>query len=348
MRQPNRTNVATIFGISLAIATLAWTFREMEPRRVATLLSRVGYGGVVILVPQLLSLLAESLGWQLAFESMGRRLPLLGLLRSRLATEALSQTLPMGVVLGESMKPVLLARTCGAELATSLAGMAARKWLLVGSQSLYVGGFALLAWPMLSRVSASVLGAGGLPHALLAAGALLLAVAAGSYVLLAHGRVASRSHALLARVPSARLRERLRGLEAPLTRTDGELRAFFTTALRSPLPLLAFLTSWLLEALDTYLILMLLGVHLPWSTLGALEVAASLLRNVAFFVPAGLGIQDVSYFAFLSALDVSDALNVTAAFLLLKRAKEMFWAAMGYLVLGFELRGRARKWATSG
>jgi uncharacterized membrane protein YbhN (UPF0104 family) len=56
-------------------------------------------------------------------------------------------------------------------------------------------------------------------------------------------------------------------------------------------------------------------------------------------VPAGLGIQDASYVAFLRALHVPDALNVAAAFLLLKRSKEIFWAICGYVVLAVELRG---------
>jgi uncharacterized membrane protein YbhN (UPF0104 family) len=59
-------------------------------------------------------------------------------------------------------------------------------------------------------------------------------------------------------------------------------------------------------------------------------------------VPAGLGVQDVSYLAFLRALGVPDALNVAAAFLLLKRAKECFWAAVGYAILAFDLRVPAR------
>lgn len=298
---------------------------------------------MLIVLPQLLSLLVESFGWRLAFEGMGRRFPLFGLFRARLATEALAQTLPMGVVFCESMKPVLLARGCGAELPTSLAGMAARKWLLMGSQSMYVGGFAVLSWSMLSGISGRVLCTAWLPQALLGAGGLLLLMATGTYVALAHGRIASRLHALLSRVPSAWLRARLAPLEARFSRTDGELRAFFATAFRSPLPLLSFLTGWLLEALDTFLILWLLGVHLPWTTVGALEVSASFLRNVAFVVPAGLGIQDVSYLAFLRALDVPDALNVAAAFLVLKRSKEMFWAVWGYVVLALELRGPVRR-----
>lgn len=84
--------------------------------------------------------------------------------------------------------------------------------------------------------------------------------------------------------------------------------------------------------------LYLLGVHLPWTTVGALEVSASFLRNVAFVVPAGLGVQDLSYLAFLRALNVADAVNVAAAFLLLKRSKECFWAVCGYAILAVDLR----------
>lgn len=331
-----------VLGLSLAAGTLVWTFRGTEPERVAMLLAQVGGAGVLIVVPQLLSLLVESFGWGLAFQGMGRRFPLGGLFRARLATEALAQTLPMGVVFCESMKPLLLARACGAELPTSLAGMAARKWLLVGSQSLYVGGFAVLAWSALSQVSSSVLGSPGLPHALLLAAGVLFALASASYALLAHGRAARRLHGLLSRLPWRWLRSRLAPLEARFSHTDAELEAFFATAFRSPLPLLAFLAGWLLEAVDTLLILTLLGVHLPWSTVGALEVSASFLRNVAFMVPAGLGIQDMSYLAFLRALGVPDALNVAAAFLVLKRSKELFWAACGYVVLALELRAPGR------
>lgn len=304
----------------------------------AGLLGRVGGAGVLIVVPQGLALFVEALGWRMAFEGMGRRLPLLGLFRARLATEALAQTLPMGVVFCESMKPVLLARTCGADLPTSLAGMAARKWLLVGSQSLYVGGFAVLAWPLLARISRVVVGGEGLQYGLLGAAGLLLLLAVSSYVCLAHGRVASRLYALLSRLPFAWLKTRLASVESRFTRTDGQLRAFFATAFHSPLPLLTFLLGWVLEAVDTFLILYLLGVRLSWTTVGALEVSSSFLRNVAFMVPAGLGVQDLSYLAFLRALNVADALNLAAAFLLLKRCKECFWAVCGYAVLAVDLR----------
>jgi uncharacterized membrane protein YbhN (UPF0104 family) len=142
----------------------------------------------------------------------------------------------------------------------------------------------------------------------------------------------------LTRLPSRWLRARLGPLEARFAHTDGQLKAFFGTVWNSPWPLLAFLAGWLLEAFDTFLILYLLGVRLPWVSVGALEVSASFLRNLAFMVPAGLGIQDLSYLAFLRALNVADALNVAVAFLLLKRCKECFWAITGYTILALEFR----------
>ncbi len=318
--------------------TLVWTFRGVDPQRVLALVSGIGGAGGLILLPQLLSLLVESLGWQLAFASMKRRLPLFGLFRARLATEALAQTLPAGVVFCESMKPLLLGRTCRASLSTSLAGMAARKWLLVTSQSIYVGGFALLAWPVLKRISRETIGAAGLEYGLLGAAGLLLMLSVVSHAVLAHGRVATRLFTALSRAPSAWLRARMAPLESRCAHTDGNLQSFFAQVPRSPHALLAFLAGWLLEAAETMLILYLLGVRLPWSTLGAVEVSSSFLRNVAFMVPAGLGVQDLSYLTFLRALQVSDALELTAAFLLLKRCKECFWAACGYVILAFDLR----------
>jgi hypothetical protein len=341
-QRKDRTNALSVVGLALAAGTLVWTFRDSEPERIAVLLKRVGGAGALILLPQCLSLLVESWGWRAAFDHMGRRLPLLGLFRARLATEALAQTLPMGVVFCESMKPMLLARTCGAELSTSLAGMAVRKWLLISSQSLYVGAFALLSFPVLTHISGAILGARGLPFALGGAALLLLLVAAASRALLARGRIVSRVFTLLTRLPSKWLRSRLSPFATRLAHTDGQVEAFFATAWSSPVPLLAFLAGWLLEAADTWLILHLLGVRLPWTTVGALEVSASFLRNVAFMVPAGLGIQDLSYLAFLRALNVVDALNVAAAFLLLKRCKECFWAIAGYAILALELRPHSK------
>jgi uncharacterized membrane protein YbhN (UPF0104 family) len=317
-----------------------WSFRDTDLDKVGTLLKGVGGAAALILLPQFMSLFTESLGWRLAFEKMGRPVPLLGLFRVRVATEALAQTLPMGVVFCESMKPVLLGRHCGTTLQTSLAGMAARKWLLLGSQSVYIGGFALLGFGVLNEISHGVIGAPGLPFLVMAAALLSVAVTAVSFAVLSRGRVATRLYELLIRVRIESFRRALIKSHQKFAETDGELQRFFATAF-SPVPNLAFLGGWLFETIETVLILRLLGVDLTLATIGAMEVSASFLRNIMFVVPAGLGVQDLGYLTFLRALGVPDALNVAAAFLVLKRAKEAFWAAVGYGLLALDLRSSA-------
>jgi uncharacterized membrane protein YbhN (UPF0104 family) len=140
---------------------------------------------------------------------------------------------------------------------------------------------------------------------------------------------------LLRLVPLASWR---RGLDA---RADGWRRA--DEQLARPLedeqlprllpPAALLFLQWLLEAFETYLILRLLGVDLDPTTVLAIEVAASLLRSMAFAVPAGLGVQDLGYVAMLGAFGVPEAATVGAAFVVLKRTKELFWIGAGYLVL---------------
>jgi uncharacterized membrane protein YbhN (UPF0104 family) len=89
----------------------------------------------------------------------------------------------------------------------------------------------------------------------------------------------------------------------------------------------------MVEALETFTILRLLGVHLDWKTILLIEVCASMVRNVAFLSPAGLGAQDLSYAALLRLFNAPDALSVAAAFVLLKRGKELLWSLAGYGLL---------------
>jgi len=57
------------------------------------------------------------------------------------------------------------------------------------------------------------------------------------------------------------------------------------------------------------------------------------LRSVGCFAPGGLGVQDLGYVAALGALGVPDAVTAGAAFVVMKRAKELAWALVGYASL---------------
>jgi uncharacterized membrane protein YbhN (UPF0104 family) len=72
-----------------------------------------------------------------------------------------------------------------------------------------------------------------------------------------------------------------------------------------------------------------------------LESTLVLVRSGAVPVPAGLGVQDVGYVLSLRALSIPDATTVSAAFVLMKRGRDVFWIVVGFLLLGGE-RTRAR------
>jgi hypothetical protein len=99
-----------------------------------------------------------------------------------------------------------------------------------------------------------------------------------------------------------------------------------------------FAATWLVDVLETWLVLRLLGAPLPLLSVLPAESLLSLVRAVAVFVPAGLGLQDVGYAAFLASSGVDAPEALAAAFVLLKRSKEAIVVLIGYLWLGLGTR----------
>jgi glycosyltransferase 2 family protein len=311
------------------------TFRDLELDVVLGLLSQVPpLALAVLLLPQLLALTLESSGWSAAFAVLGSRVHYLALLRLRLATEALALTLPGGVVWAESVKPSLLERWCRVPLCSGLAGMGARKYLLVLSQGACTIVVGLLGFAALQAASPRILGVEGLGWLVLLAGSILVGAAQLLRSLLSRGALAAKILALLLRLPSTRLRAALLGADRHFVETDGRLKEYFGAgAWRWLTPLPWFAACWLLESLETFLILRCLGVDIDFRTVAAFEVSLSFARNVLFVLPNGLGLNDLGYVTFLSAAQVSEPLATGAAFMILKRGKEAFWALIGYALL---------------
>ena len=304
-------------------------------------MASVGVVGLALIAaPQLLALCLECLGWSRVFRSLGQRVSLKPLLRVRLMTEAVAQTLPLGVIWAESLKPVLLARHAEIPAGRAVAGIVARKYLLVSSQALYVALLSACGFGTLLRLSRSLTGHAEFAWGAFAVSALLGSLAFGMSGAFARGRVANRAFALLRLIPHARLQAQLRRRQASFASTDSLTERYFAASfLRTTLlPGAFFLCGWLCESLESFLILRLLGVELDFFSVASVEVLLSFLKNVLFVLPAGIGVQDVGYVSCLTALGVPDALTMGAAFSALKRGKELFWAAVGYLLLASETR----------
>jgi uncharacterized protein (TIRG00374 family) len=333
-------------SLALALAALAWTFRDVRMERVSALLGRLGVLGVLLsLLPQLAGIGLDTLGWRRTFSALGARTQFRGLLWTRFATEALALAMPGGAVVAEPLKVPLLGRHAGLEASTAVAGVVARKYLVLAAQSAWLALSALLALYAFSQSAtpASTTMSRCMYVVLLAS--LALAVAALFLRLgLSRGSLAMRVKRWLMRIPSRALQQKLRCAEARFQQTDGKLELFFSGRMTREARLtFVFGCAWATEALETYLLLRLLGVQLDFGMVAMMEVALTLLRNLTFLIPAGIGVQDLGYALFLRGLGVSEATEISAAFALLKRGKEMLLVVVGLGLLGADanLRGAA-------
>jgi uncharacterized protein (TIRG00374 family) len=328
----------TLGGVA-AFAILWLTFRQVDPRWVQKILVSLGPWILVAALPELGWLVAETVGWQWGFRVLGRRVAFGTLFRVRLSMEAVGATLPGGVVLAESLAPSLLKAHADIPMVEGVTGVLARKFLLLGSQAAYMLLIFLVGTRALRETSLKVLGRPGLEWLVLA-GALVLGAAALVVRLTLHrGAVGKRLYGLLRTLPGSRWQAFLVSHRKRFCQADNQMSRFFGARKRRlSLAALPFVVAWMVESAETWLLLDLVGAKLDFVTVASFEVVVVLLfRHLLFVLPAGLGAQDAAYVAFLSAVGIRDPVTLGAAFVVLKRGKELAWALLG---AGCLVRGR--------
>ena len=339
----SRVTASVRLVAAAAVLTAIWlVFQRVDGEALRATLGGLGAAALTIPLLQLIALSFECVGWRAVLGSLGAKVEFLPLLRVRVTAEALAQSLPGGAVWSESAKPYLLKRWCEVPLPAGVAAVAGRKLLVVAAHAVYVSLAFVAAHHVLVTLSVPVLGAPILPALVLGAAVFLAAMAGSLGFALSRGAVATRALRALSGIRWRRLRNWLGSRRAAFERTDDRLAAFVGKPRRLAGPAMAFLAAWLVESAETYLILHLVGLDIDFATVLAIEVVVSFLRSAIVLLPAGIGVQEVGYVAFLAALNVDDAVTVGAAFLLLKRAKELLWIAVGYLLLVVD-RGAATR-----
>lgn len=329
-----RRSIRALRWLVVAIAgVVLWrALAAADLPRALGLVVAIGPAVAVILVPFVVAMSLDVLGWREVYAGLGRSVPFLPFLGTRIAGEAVLQSLPGGQVVAESMAPYLLQSRCGVPLAEGFAGLALKKLLFTIAHGTLILGGALLGWASLVRISPGLVGGSWLPAVIAAIGATVIVSGAVGIFALLRGDPARRVSELLHLLPIAVVRRFAESRHEAFVATDRHVASAWAGA-RVPRALALFLAFWLVEAGETWLVLKLLGAPLPVREVLSFEAAISLVRALAFFVPAGLGVQDVAYMAMLRALGVADAVTVGAAFVMLKRAKEGIWIVVGYVLL---------------
>lgn len=327
-----------VAALVVAGACLVWAFHGVDFGRIWEQVERIGPAFGWVLVPFGFSLAFDSQGWRSLLASLGHGARTLRLVSIRLSTEALTFAAPGGVVIAEGVRLVMLQARCGVPVPEGVSSLAARKCLILQGHGLYVGLAAAVGWSFLSQRSVALLGVPGLPLVMCAAAVGLLVAAAGAGKALSGASVATRLGLLLERLPVRALRSWLEGRRTALSQTDTQLGRALGRRGGGWAGLL-YLLMWLAEASEGYLLLHLLGVPVSFTDAFAMEAVISVARGLAFFVPAGLGVQDASYVALLRAGGHGAPLELAATFALLKRSRELLLLTLGFILL-WATRGR--------
>jgi uncharacterized membrane protein YbhN (UPF0104 family) len=314
-----------------------WLFvvllRSADLGRALELIAALGPILPVLLLPQALALGLDAFGSRQIFRSLGRSVPWRSLTAVRFAADAVFMSLPSGAVVAEALQPYLLRRRSDLSFEDALVGTVARKIFVIFSQGLFLALSVIVGYSALQAASRHAIGRAGLPLLLLAASMVLMALASTLAAMFFYGRVAQRSRNALSRLGLSWLRPWLERNAHRFGAADDHLARYFSSgpaALAAPLPF--FLVMWLVRAFESWLFLSLLGTPLGFGAAMALETTVLLARVLVVPVPGGLGIQDLGYVLFLRAFGLPDVATLGAAFVLLKRGKELFWTAFGLLV----------------
>jgi uncharacterized protein (TIRG00374 family) len=331
-----------LLGLAIVAGSFWLGFRHVAWDKVGELLSRAGLAALVVLLPCGVVQLMDALGCWLVLRRLDARPPLGRVLVAQLAGEAMSLWLPLGFAVGEPVRPWLLSAGGYAPVSKAIAAVATRKLLLVSSEALSVIVAVYLAHDALPGLSRALYGNGALVWVGVGVAALLAVVATGLWLVVRGGRWLGWLCSRLATIPHRGFRAALRRAEGAVTSTDDALRRAFRLGPALGLPALCYLSVWLLEGFETWLILQILGVDLALGHVLFMEALVVSLRSVVVVVPAGLGVQEAGYVAFLAAFGLPAAASIGAAFSVLKRFKEAFWGLIGYACFALA-RPRARQ-----
>lgn len=325
-RVPVRTALAVLLGL-LAIGVLV---NHVGPREVAALLASLGWNAPLILVPFAVISFVDTLGWARALVHGGRRrISISRLYLIRHAGEAVNNLTPSAGLAGEPVKAFLLRRH-GIAAGDGVASVVIAKTAVVCSQFVFTITGLLLFLDHLEILR---------DRALLLLGASLAALVVA--VLLVAGQrrglvagVVRLLHRLGARWPW------LRRLEEQAAPIDRALARFYREDPRGFAVAFGYhLLGWGLGAGEVMFFFYLLGIPCDWRQALIVESLTQATMAAAAFAPGGLGVQEISGTILCRLVGIGEAPG--AAVMLLKRAREIAFSAVGVSLISWLSRSRS-------
>ena len=272
------------------------------------------------------TLALNTLGWKLLLPPVGRP-GFSTLLRLRWIGESVNGLLPVAQVGGDVARASLV-QARGVARPDAVGAMIADLGTGIVTQMVFgvAGAVALEGLGPHTRGVASV-------WSQIVSGMAIAALAVVGLSILFHFgamRIAARWFA------SSRARERWGQLAGGLTRLDQALTTLFARQGALAASFGWHLLAWVSQVGETWLLLALFGAPIPLGAAFAIESLTSAARGAAFFVPSGVGVQEVTIISMsrLVGVDMELALALGIA----KRARELVVCVPGLLTWMFDKR----------
>lgn len=314
--------IAKLLFLTLGILLLIYVLRQADLDRIWQQITELSVIAVAIIFGiYALYFGADVLSWQYTFETLPRTAAWAGrLYLVRMVGEAYNNITPMGSVGGEPIKAWLLKSNYGVPLRDSSASLVLSKTASMFSLVIFVffAVFFALDHPRLLDVHKNwVIGA----FAWFVFNILVL-------FLMQHLRLSSLAATRLGR---SRFGAKLVGLVSGLHEMDDQFARFYGQQRGRLWWAMGWaMMNWIFGAAELYAILYFIGHPISWTEAWLIESMLQLIRTVAFFIPAGIGVQEGTLMFAYAAITGTPTPGIAAA--LVRRFRELVWISLSLLI----------------
>lgn len=311
-------------GGLVLLAVLLW---RMGLETITTQLAAVGWKLPLVVLPYVLVAVFDALGWWFAFPQKPYPYGFFDLFRLRLAAKAINDVTPAFSMAGELAKVHVLAIR-GIDGATAMASVVAAKTTLTLSELWFVF-IGLLLIPL--RVPAAGVLFPGVWVGLLVAGLGIVGVIVWQRNGLFRPFVGVYQWLGL---PMKFIRRYMKVMQS----ADEKLAEYIRNSSKDFwLSCVTHFLGWLAGAVEVWIILMCMGVHIDFGTAVVVETLLTLVQGVTGFVPGNLGTLEVGAVGIFLWIGMPAESGI--AFMLLRRLRQIMWAGAGFTILARLARG---------
>jgi len=313
--------IVNLILLLIAAIFFVWILNEVGWNILGHYLWQVGWYWPLLLLPYGVVNWLESWSWKYILVDPPAKTTVSRLFWLRLGGESLNQLTPTASLGGEPFKATRL-QADGVPLEVASASVVIMKGILVLSLTLYIFTGLALAPFYLPEAAKHML--------FLSLAAVGLAAVGIIFVVVQRREPFGNSFRFLSR--RGWLPHFLRDQEGFLEDVDTAMSRFYRQyPARAVLAFSLFFLSWLLHAVEVYLIFWLLGHPISWGMAVCLDALAMLFTALGFFIPAAIGVQEGGNI--LLALGFKLGFDLGAAFSILRRIREAFWLCLGLVVV---------------